>query len=48
MDEWTQAFRAYLRDMLHRLRREWGFDYFKIDFLRSCIAEDVRRDAFGN
>jgi alpha-galactosidase len=39
---------AYLRDMLHRLRREWGFDYFKIDFLRSCIAEDVRRDAFGN
>lgn len=38
---------AYMRDALRRLRRDWGFSYFKIDFLRSLIAEDVRRDAFS-
>ena len=39
---------AYMRDSLRRLRREWGFDYFKIDFLRAGIAEDVRRAAFDD
>jgi alpha-galactosidase len=39
---------AYMRETLRRLRRDWGFDYFKIDFLRAGIAEDIRRDAFDN
>lgn len=38
---------AYMRDVLRRMRRNWGFTYFKIDFLRAGIAEDVRRIAFG-
>lgn len=36
---------AYLRDCLRRIRRAWGYDYFKVDFLRAGIAENVRRVA---
>lgn len=36
----------YMRDSLRRLRRDWGYDYFKIDYLRAGIAEDVIVNVF--
>ncbi len=38
---------AYMRDALRRLRREWGYDYIKIDYLRAGIAEDLRLRVLG-
>ena len=33
--------RAHMRDAIRTIRREWGYDYFKIDFLRFGFPEDI-------
>ena len=38
----------YMRGVVRTLRKEWGYDYLKIDFLSFGLAEDIRRRALNN
>jgi|JI10StandDraft_1071094.scaffolds.fasta_scaffold00117_28 alpha-galactosidase len=38
----------YMRDVTRQMRREWGFNYIKIDFLLTGIAANVRGASFRN
>gem|GEM_PF-563532 len=39
---------AYTREVARNIRREWGFDYIKIDFLVHGLNEEIRRRALKN
>ena len=38
----------YARDVARTIRREWGYDYIKIDFLVFGLNEDIRKRALKN
>ena len=37
--------RAYMRDVFRTLRRDWGYDYFKVDFLKFGFPEMILGEA---
>ncbi len=36
--------RKYMKDVLTTIKREWGFKYFKIDFMRYGLKEDILKE----
>lgn len=37
---------AYMKKVTHHIRREWGYDYIKIDFLLNGLNYNIRNAAF--
>ena len=39
--------REYIKDVLTTIKRDWGFKYFKIDFMRYGLKEDILKECPG-
>ena len=39
---------AYMKDILHTIRKEWGYSYFKIDFMRYGLLQSIMEEHGSN